>query len=439
MLSLLVIVILLGSIDLAYSANECAPKALWETSGKLPLPYINLSTKVMPHQFLFSNGSNTAVIKYYISEATKTPRQGTILFLCGGPGSPCPRRLFNSGLEGYDTITVDYLGIGDNRMLSKPQQMSADSQGQMVATLIDHLERKDILLVGHSYGTAIATVAASKYTHLEMQKSKLRGVFITGVVGPSKSAVYGPEFLANAQGAWAALSTSEQKNFIEIYDQISIKMNPKQRRDLDNHLTEWITGGVNKTTEILRSFMKYPKLHVKESVTGKTTTPESIESLWQIRASGCELLEKISDFKRQKVFGDKVRLRIPVSPETCSCRLLPANWDPNKYQIKDIPVIYLNGGEDPNTPLAGAVKHFDGQKQVSRKVLLVDQSGGHSIFMEKKLGNCLTRFLSHLTTNDLNSIEIEKDNLIEKGCPTPLPPGDATTVGPALKQAEQVK
>lgn len=439
MVYILIIFILYGNIGQTYSTNECVPKALWETSGKLLLPYQMRPRQVKPHQFLFSTGSDTTALKYYIDEATEKPRRGTILYLCGGPGSSCPPRLPNPGLEGYDTITVDYLGIGDNRMLSQPQQMSADSQGKMVAALLDHLERKDILLVGASYGTAVATVAASKYTHLEKQKSKLQGVFITGVVGPSLNAVYGPEFLSNAQRAWTELSSSEQKNFIKIYDQTSKNMNEKQRRDLDNHLTQWLTSGATKAAEILKSFMKYPKLHVKESVTDDVVTPESIEALWQIRASGCELLEKISDFKQQKVFGDKVQLRIPVSPETCRCRLLPSKWDPNIYQIKDIPVIYLNGGEDPNTPLTGAIKHFEGQKQVSRKILLIDRSGGHSIFVEEKLGNCLSRFLNHLTANDLSSIEKEEDILMSKGCPTSQPSKDSKMTIPVLKQAEQVK
>lgn len=396
----------------------CSQSSLLESTGPYPLTISpNEIGEIKTHQFLFKHRGKTTALKYHVASALSPPKKGTLVYLCGGPGFACPKRAFNLP-ENYDIVTIHYLGIGNNRVLNKAEDMAVENQGEAVAQMINDLARPDIIILGHSYGTAVATVAASKYTHKPNteKKSNLKGVILTGVVGPSAGATYGAEYPNIAKQAWDALSNMEQKQFRKQYLKISKNLSLQKKANLDKILSGPLIYGPTLTTNGLRSFIKSPQDFADFRVL-TTLPPEVKEGIWQQRAAACELFETVIDLKNEKVFGGLVTPNT-FSPEICDCRLLPARWKPDDYQIKDIPVVYLNGTSDPATPVAGAKQHFNGQTETSEKVFLAEPNGGHAEFINEngKMKNCIPEFLEEISKGSLKSIESKKDIYVNNGC-----------------------
>ena len=125
-----------------------------ETNTREPSSKIMTTAKVR---------GQTIVVSFHKLPATETPKKGTIISLCGGPGIPChgTRPQFHSSQ--YDVITFDYLGIGENSRYNDAELMSIEGQGEAVAAIVDSLT-SDVVILGSSFGTSVATVAASILT-----------------------------------------------------------------------------------------------------------------------------------------------------------------------------------------------------------------------------------------------------------------------------------
>ncbi len=397
----------------------CSSESQYNSTGPYPVSGSPSEIgEIKTHQFLFKHNGKTTALKYSIASALNTPKKGTLVYLCGGPGFTCPKRAFSLP-EDYDIVTIHYLGIGNNRVLNKPDDMAINSQGEAVAQMINDLARHDIIILGHSYGTAVATVAASKHTHRQdtEKKSTLKGVFLTGIVGPSAGAIYGTDYPKVAEQAWQSLSPFEQKQFRKNYLKASKNLTPKDKENLDRILSGPLIYGPKLTSETLKAFLKSPKDFTNFPAVTSDIPPEVKEAVWQQRAAACELFETVIDLRKTKVFGGLVTPNT-FSPEICDCRLLPARWKPNEYQIKGVPVIYLNGTSDPATPIAGAQQHFDSQTETSEKIFLAEPNGGHAEFINSsgKMKNCIPEFLEEISKGSLKQIKRKTNEYINRGC-----------------------
>jgi pimeloyl-ACP methyl ester carboxylesterase len=175
---------------------------------------------------------------------------------------------------------MDCLGIGENRKLNSPEQLSIESQGAAVAQMVNYLKVQKLVLYGYSFGTTVATVAASKLTATKFpDEASFKGVFLEGVVG---------------------------------------------KGDYKNYEKSFARAAVSK---ILFNG----------------------DGLNQIRASACQIMSSSQDEYRQKIFGGLVTVSTPVPKGTCNCKTLSKVWDPDEYPIKGVPVLYVNGQQDPNT------------------------------------------------------------------------------------------
>lgn len=368
-------------------------------------------------------------IKYHISPPMEMPLKGTIVFLCGGPGFQCPRRPLNFPWN-YEIITIDYLGIGENSSYSKPEQMSIDNQANIVSSLLSHLNRSNLILYGHSFGTTVATAVGSKHKDVTNKKTSttIKGIVLEGVAGPAKEDVYGIEFINSARIAWNLLSSREQKKFLSEYNSLTKKFSFSQKEQLDRTLTGKLVLSPKAAAEALKEFSNNPKDWTPSKNLPKWTN-EMNSAYRQIKASGCQTIGSIAILSSQKIFGGKVTPVLSIPSNMCDCPTLDDKWNPNNYKITNIPIVYINGDLDPATPLSGAKSHYEGQDLASEKVFIVVPGGGHaeSSNPNGKISSCLPNIFDNLSLGSLNDIKKNLEKIQKIGCENTITPTSSSS------------
>ncbi len=358
-------------------------------------------------------------IKY---PATTTPSKGTILFLCGGPGVPCNlggRPYTMPG--GYDILVMDYLGVGENKKANKPAMMSIDSQASAASQLVKYLKPKNFVIYGESFGTTVATATAAKLTSVsnKNKNSFVKGVLLEGVVGKGDYAGYSVSFADAANTAWNLLNSSEKEKFKSFYIETAKKLNADELKAFNGNLAKSLVEGSLSAVKYLKSISSSSIDEVKQNIKIPMMWSQVLstgDSLNQIRAAGCQIFAASQDQAEQKIFDSTVTLITPIPQGTCDCKTLAKVWNPDEYQIMGIPVIYINGRQDPNTAYQWAKTHFDGQISSSDKVLLSTTYGGHNELGEAPLKTCPDAFFDSLVAQDLSSINANKEAILKNGC-----------------------
>ncbi|MBX3033795.1 MAG: alpha/beta fold hydrolase [Bdellovibrionaceae bacterium] len=362
-------------------------------------------------------------VKYQKYPAPVRPAKGTILFLCGGPGFPCTE----GGRPGhlppeYDVVTLDYLGIGQNRAHNEPGQMSIDAQAQAVEAIARQIKAPHLVIYGHSFGTTVATAAASKLTNpAATPKVALKSVVLEGVVGHGGQEPYGRGHLQVAEEAWKMLTPKEQKDFTAAYKKYTAKMTASQKLDVDYYLTESLLGGPLEAIDALLSFATYPE-DVPEKVQRTKDFLEKAktsEGLRLYRAAGCQILGQAGAVPATKIMGGQVTLAVgqmPGEPGYCDCPLLSKLWDPSEYQIQGVPVLYINGHQDAATPYAWAETHLRSQTKASQKVMLAPELGGHSETMTGGMAYCTDEIFDRVFSGQLALLKTREKTLSRGRC-----------------------
>lgn len=319
---------------------------------------------------------------------------------------------------------MDYLGIGDNKTHRSPEQMSIASQGKAMKALLNKIKRSNLIIYGHSFGTTVATVVASSYRNEKKNANPtIRGVVLEGIVGPGLGNVYGPEFLLTASKTWGLLSDTEKISFQSTYDNLIKNLLPHQKDSLNRTLTGLLFKGPKGAADSLKEFTNFPDLY-----TPSAKVPEANEALRdayrQIKAAGCEAIEKADDLSSQKIFGSKVTPILNLPKGLCDCRTLKSRWNPNDYKIANLPVVYINGDADPATPIGSAKKHFEGQDLVSEKIFLAIPGGGHAeaAYPHGKISSCFPFIFESLTSGSVAPLKRNQEKLQSTSCTTPFQP-----------------
>lgn len=197
---------------------------------------------------LIVEGKNLNV-SYQRYSATILPKKATVFYFCGGPGVPCVGVRPLIILADFDVVTMDYLGIGQNRDYQEPQLMAIDAQAEAATAIANSLGDSNIILFGQSFGTTVATATAAKLTDLNYStelKSKLRGVLLDGVVAKAGTTDYEKGYIDTANTAWKMLRPTEQKKFKNSYINLVSTLYSGRKKNSrcsdDNELTIWADG-----------------------------------------------------------------------------------------------------------------------------------------------------------------------------------------------------
>ena len=343
-------------------------------------------------------------VKYSKYRATVVPKKGTIIFLCGGPGVPCTGARPPGIPPEYDVVTLDYLGIGRNARYSKPEYMAIESQGNVVAQIAKRLKEPNLLIFARSFGTTVATVAGSLINTVasDTRKTVLKGVVLEGiVVGPDSGQSFSEGYASAAKHAWSYLSPKQRKNFKVKYADAVKGLSPEEKINIDKLIMMSMPSGTKATVEFLKNINSQYLRHAAQSdvfafFTNFHNRP-GVRDMFQ--AAGCQL--HLKSERGIKIFDGTVDLIASGADKVCECRTVANNFNPNIHQIK-APIVYINGGQDPVTPLAGAKKHMEGQSHPS-KVFISSPNGGHFDSFGL-LKNCMPIFFEELNKGSFENL-----------------------------------
>ncbi len=357
-------------------------------------------------------------IRYSKYKATVAPQKGTVLFLCGGPGVPCTGMRPQSVPSDFDVVTLDYLGLGQNKLHNKPKLMAIESQGSVVAELARNLNEPNLIIYVESFGTTVGTVAASEISNANPKgtKTQLKGIILEGVVGPNSGMSYSDGYVDASKTAWDLLTPAEQTNFKKKYFEAIKGLTPEQKQNVDSTIVMNIQSGTDSVVQFLKtiepSFIRFTAS--SNAYTNFITKPEVREIF---RSAGCQLnLHDSKNGERQKIFGDTVAV-VTIADgleQVCRCKTVERSYNPNSHQIT-APIIYINGGQDPATPLAGAKAHMNGQTKSDFKILISKAQGGHFDSFPS-LKECMPQFFESFTSNRISELKANQDKISRYGC-----------------------
>ena len=342
-------------------------------------------------------------VKYSKYRATTAPRKGTIIFLCGGPGVPCTGTRPPGIPSDYDAVTLDYLGIGRNSKHNKPEYMAIESQGNIVAQMAERLKEPNLIIFAQSFGTTVATVAGSLIDNVasDTKKTVLKGVVLEGVVGPNTGESYSEGYLTVAKHVWSYLTPKQKNHFKEQYVEAVRGLSSEEKFRIDAMIVTNMQYGTKAMIEFLKNVdSQQLRSAVQSDYYTNFINRPGVRDIFQ--AAGCQIHFKDSE-KGIKIFDDTVDL-ITIgdgADKICKCRTVANNFNPNDHQIK-APIVYINGGQDPATPLAGARKHMEGQNHPN-KVLISNPNGGHFDSLQL-LKNCMPVMFKELNEENFENL-----------------------------------
>jgi len=305
-----------------------------------------------------------------------------LLVIPGGPGG----KIMNSDLSRLPTqfnlLLVDPRTIGCNAN-NPPDAFNALSTDTLALDLREVLEQLDIkkfIIYGQSYGTQVATVLADRLNSTSRQPIS---VVLEGTVGNSDSFLPGynnalkhlmariPKLAADTIQSISPsndLLGFDSKTWAEFFLQMLpmgaafLNMEPF----LDKYLSEAFAEYPNqRSIDTLKYLLADIK---KDSGTSNPTDP------FFLKITCAESYEVIpSDFEMRN--GE---ISVPAnSTNKCTGYSLTEHYDPAKYKIH-VPIWYLQGSEDPNTPIEGAIYHFKSQAP-SERTFIEFIGGGHAV------------------------------------------------------------
>ncbi len=356
--------------------------------------------------------------------ARTQPSKGTMIFLCGGPGPSC----VTEGPPPFsppdtEVVVFDYLGIGQNRhFTAKPEKISIESQADAVVGIVKQLKLKDYIIVGSSFGTAVGTVATSKITSAQDTSiAKPKMLVLDGVIG--KKGRYEPGFKKVADRAWQLLKPKERTQFKQIY-RAKKQMGPGGTDEINRYVIDSFMGGPKETVKTFREILRVesggePTLPPDEG--GGSRRKPSLEEDYSagriMRAAGCQV-KAVSDSKKPlKMFDDVMSFSeaAPGKPHICECPLVARDFDSKNFQVRDVPILYINGTHDGPTPLEGSDYHFNGQESTGQKEKLTVNDAGHAL-LYRELRQCGSSLLTRAFDGDLAGIKANEQLWVDGKC-----------------------
>lgn len=287
----------------------------------------------------------------------------TIIFLPGGPGG--------SSIDGgpllpddANLIFTDPRGIGCNAgdapypsSFYSTEQFADDIIAVIAASKVD-----DYVLYGHSYGTVLATVVASKLGGTDLPQPHavvLEGVF--GAAIPSDEVEYQrlwtelwPELPIDVQIQLEGPELPLGRDAREWGELISLLLSQRSvtflRELLSGLELGGDTAGLEGLFESIASAPRWGEDELQEALYTSVACGELVDAGWfefELRNSGLQ-----------------------PTIDACVDQELDDPFDPADWPI-DAPIIYVQGDEDPATAYEGARHHLDAQPRSDRTFVTV--------------------------------------------------------------------
>lgn len=329
------------------------------------------------------HGSAEKFDLFYEKRAGKDPRAPTVIYLPGGPGGSS---IGDEGdaFDGQNAILTDPRGTGcnfGNQDDFRWSDVSTDEAATDVVEIVKKENLKSFVIYGLSYGTVLGTVVTAK---LEAAGLSPQVVILDGILGrslgqwssyvgnfvniantfldkyPSEAQMFmGSSFpLDLSREFWASELSGVGNSWNNSLHQLQVLQNP--------NLPEY-----QMTTDQFRQ--------AAESFSHGPVDMSHFAGFFVLQSVICSEISKDYFGAQWPVTITNDRL-ILTNQATDLCPAMPLPYSPYesaKYQIQ-APIIYFQGETDPQTPMATAKHHYDGQKSSTKKVFITVAKAGHA-------------------------------------------------------------
>lgn len=368
-LSLLLTLLILGTANAAVP-NEC----LSNDVGVVSLPVISEDSS-----------KGTFEYRYQIKESAESGPKVTILYLPGGPGGTSIS--FVPQMPGVDFLEIIH-GLPKNYrvILTDPRGRGCNGDAQLpfpheafrtkyladdILALVRALKLTDYILMGHSYGSLLATQVAVRSSGGEAQPPL--AVVLTGVVGRALNSNEQEEaFNREWRAIWQSLPPSLRHRFPDDLNLFAdakglpfAESGGKWFSYLESKLGEGVVlvGGVPLVADLRTKLMDL-----------LSVDPAKQEEL---RKEVAESESQKTDLASSPMFL-QIACREIFPPDTDVCREsgIPQSnpFDSAGWQV-EVPLYYVRGANDPITPMQQAQYHFEHQTNPMRTMITVPRAG----------------------------------------------------------------
>lgn len=358
--------------------------------------------------------------KYILLPAKDNPKiKDTVILFAGGPGSVDSKYLASNQLDNYQVLIADYLGMGLNELRNikageDDQYFDLDHHAKIIHQIIKNEKKlkkiENYILWGHSFGSEAAIIVGS---HLSLQKNKYErplAILVGGVFD-----FYSP----TKEEQWGNTPNSSQ---IRKGDNGETEVVPKRISDrwcvlpdgptstecLDDNVFKLLTTEERKivTEKIQKLFSTYTDFsHAnteqylfrdafhREVITNVETAAQFLRK-YLVEGGRSDLYcwykNKYADIPWRRLAGsashrassDSLTCHRWRGYAWCACFKNTRAFD-ELYQISEsTPIYYVNGENDSQTPLEGALANYNKQKSKNKYFLKVP-GGGHYIYAHK--------------------------------------------------------
>lgn len=332
--------------------------------------------------------------KYHFRYLPASPGNPTLVYIPGGPGETSINTSFDVP-DGYGLILTDPRGVGCNQIESRAslrdEFYTTENIALDILAAVAMTNPEKYILYGRSYGTMVATVAAS----LAQQKIGMEplAVVLQGVVG---QAFLGDSIFQGYLDTWATEKSDLPASVLKTFEQGSPLGYSSSVWGLTvANLLAMGKSAQGDSIQFLQGVL--PNSPIQNSLEQMVSSflPQSSADVAQLyRAIVCHEVSSvvstpIVDVDLQLINGDLV----PVKGHLCDGIPLDRPYNSRDWQVR-APIYYFAGSLDPATPIKGARFHFEGQPR-SNRIFVTVVDGGHRA-LESGLGDCITPILQSI-------------------------------------------
>jgi pimeloyl-ACP methyl ester carboxylesterase len=328
-------------------------------------------------------GEANKTFPYTYEYNCKKPSLPTVIHIPGGPGlaSIGSNPLANMNVN---VISTDPRGSGVNASYwsagGKDKNLSTEKVADDIIAIIESQKLKNYSLHGRSFGTAVATVVASK---LEKAKSNFlpKSIILEGVVGR------------------AAQNDEQGSATRKIFDEIKTEARFCLTCKLDSLQGTLSPTQIGNLLETLQSLGKDTAAGVVRNYTTEQLVEMSIKNAQPLGANELRVYNSIACreyFSRgiTDTTYNKGELTGPIGG-SCKDQKRDRPFDSKTWQVKT-KTYYVVGASDNFTPVVQARYHFENQANANKEVICVPR-GGH-VPLKYNMPSCSAHVFSKMST-----------------------------------------
>gem|GEM_PF-2824008 len=361
--------------------------------------------------------------KIYYEHIVNSPSFPTLIFFPGGPGGSSigKYKRFEILKTLFNVILIDPRGFGCNFFGKASYQYKNVGNSAVALDVVEVVKQENLInffLYGHSYGTVLATVSSYK---LEQVGLHPKAVVLEGTVG-----------------RWFDHNWNQVYNSI-IADNFNVRirqdpwiveaLNRADQLELDSELffNEFLRGFYHNNGVLFpykdsqyssaqadflnlsdRDFLEKFQEKIGNSPDRTVGPPQYDESIKNLIS--CAEVSKV-DIEYNIYWNQslqKIEARpAPGAKDVCADYNLLNPYSPAEFPIRSR-LVYLQGTDDPATPVDGAFEHYESQPKKDNKEFILSQGAGHSLFKEA-LESCEFSVWSAVLKGDLVSSVLNSD------------------------------